>query len=454
MKIDQSIFKAYDIRGVYPEQLDETVAYKVGRAYAQLLKAESAKQTLTVVVSGDMRISTPQLKDKLISGLTDSGINVVDIGMATTPTFYFAVGFYKYDGGIQVSASHNPKEYNGFKMVRAKAVPISGDTGIEEIKELVVKDSWDSVAEPGQVTTKSGVVEEAVKQQKREIDITQFKPLKIVIDGANTVATLDLDEMLKGLPFEIIRLNWELDGTFPAHDADPLHEENLDQLKAAVLEHQADLGIAPDGDGDRYFFIDEKGKTVRQEILRGIMAQISLAEHPGAKVAYDIRPGRITLDMIKEAGGKPIVTRVGHSLIKEQMLKEDAVFGGESSGHYFYKFDYGTFEAPTSLVLRFLKYVSDQNKKLTEIIKPYQRYFHSGEINSVVDDPLAKIEEIKQVHSQAKLNDLDGITVEYDDYWFNVRASNTEPKLRLNLEAKTEDLMAQKRDEVLKLIRS
>lgn len=454
MDVNPNIFKAYDIRGIYQQDLDESTAYKIGQAFAKLIKSENPEKKLEVGVSGDMRISTPSLKASLIDGLRDSGVDVVDFGMATTPTFYFGVAYYGFDGGIQVSASHNPKEYNGFKMVRANAVPISGDTGIEQIRQWVLENSFAVSSEKGKVTTKEQITTAAVSEQKKEIDISQIKPLKVVIDAANSVGSLDLDAMLKDLPLELVKLNWKLDGTFPAHDADPLHEDNLEQIKAAVIEHQADLGIAPDGDGDRYFFIDETGHTIRQEILRGIMAQISLKEHPGAVVAYDIRPGRVTLDMIQEAGGKPIVTRVGHSLIKEQMLKNDAVFGGESSGHYFYKFDYGTFEAPTSLVLRFLHFISKENKPVSEIIKPYQRYYHSGEVNSVVEDPQAKIEDIKTKFADATLIDLDGITVEYDDYWFNVRASNTEPKLRLNLEAKTKALMETKRDEVLAFIRS
>ena len=260
--------------------------------------------------------------------------------------------------------------------------------------------------------------------------------------------------MFKNLKCNLIILNEKLDGTFPIHQPDPLAEENLKMLQKAVLENKADLGIGPDGDGDRYFFIDEKGEIVRQEILRGIMAQIALKENPGATVCYDIRPGRITKDMIEEAGGKASVTRVGHSLIKEQMLKENAVFGGESSGHYFYKFMYGTFEAPIVLTLKFLEYLSEQNIPLSEVIAPYRKYFHSGEINTKVPDVKAKIEEIKQKYSDGQQSFLDGITIEYPDYWFNVRPSNTEPLLRLNLEARSKELMDQKRDEVLSVMKS
>ena len=453
MNIDPSIFKAYDIRGIYPSQLDEETAYQVGRAFSQILQIENPGKQLNIVVSSDMRVSSPRLKEKVIAGIIDSGQNVVDIGMTTTPGFYFGVAYYGYNGGIQISASHNPREYNGFKMVRAKAVPVSGDSGIDKIRDLCTKNEFPTGVKKGAVSTLEGVIAKMVEVERADLDWKSIKPFKIVVDTANGMGAIDLAEMFKDLQCQLIKLNFIPDGTFPAHVPDPLIEENLKQLKDEVIKQKADFGIAPDGDADRYFFVDEKGNTLRQEILRGIMAQISLKEHPAAVVAYDIRPGRITLDMILAVGGKPSVTRVGHSLIKEQMIREGAVFGGESSGHYFYKFPFGTFEAPVSLVMRFLKFLSDQNKPLSEVIKPYQKYFHSGEINSKVTDPLGKIKEIKEKYAEAKQSELDGITVEYPDFWFNVRASNTEPLLRLNLEARTNELMELKRDEILELIR-
>ncbi|MCH7730316.1 phosphomannomutase/phosphoglucomutase [Patescibacteria group bacterium] len=452
MKVDTSIFKAYDIRGIYPDSIDEEIAEKVGRAYAIILKGENPGKKLTVVVGEDMRLSSPSLKKSLIKGLTESGLNVSDVGLVSTPTFYFAVAYYKYDGGIQVSASHNPKEYNGLKMTRGRGIPVGGDTGIMEIKDLVVKNKFENAKTKGKVAKRDNVLIDAEIVQSKNIDTSKIKPFKIVADAANAMGALDLEAVFSQLSCKLVKLNFKLDGTFPAHHPDPLKEETLTQLKEAVVKEKADMGIAPDGDGDRYFFIDEKGETVPQPILRGLMAQIELKENPGATVCYDVRPGRITRDMIEEVGGKAVVTRVGHSLIKETMLKEDAVFGGESSGHYFYKFPYGTFEAPIVLVLKFLLYLSEQNKPLSEVIKPYKRYFHSGEINSDVKDKEAKMEEIVKKYSDGKLSRLDGITIEYPDYWFNVRASNTEPLLRFALEAKTKELMGKKRDEITKLI--
>ncbi len=456
MQVDPSIFKAYDIRGIVPDQLNPNVVEKIGRAYVKLLQAENPDKKLKVVVGMDMRTSGPELKKALISGLTKAGADVVDIGLSSTPTFYFAVGYYGYDGGLQISASHNPKEYNGLKMVRAKAVPISGNSGINQIRDWVMEDNFTDATEIGQVEKLEGVVQKAYEEEVRagKIDLKAIKPFKIVVDPANAMGILDVEIMFQDLPVELIKLNWELDGTFPNHEADPLKEENLKQLQKAVVTQGADLGIAVDGDADRYFFVDEKGQPMRQEILRGIMAQEVLKDYPGAIICYDIRPGKITVDMIEEAGGKPSVTKVGHSLIKEQMIKEGAPFGGESSGHYFFATEFGVFEMPVILVLKFLTWLSKQNKPLSEAIKPYQKYYHSGEINSIVDDPQAKIKELAEKYADAKISYLDGITITYPDFWFNVRPSNTEPKLRLNLEAVSPEIMKEKRDEVLKVIRS
>lgn len=456
MKIDPSVFKAYDIRGQYGKNIDDDFAYLLGRAYATMRIQEEGSDNLTIAVGHDMRLSSPALTPRLIDGLLESGLDVVDIDLASTPTFYFAVANYGYDGGIEVSASHNPKQDNGFKIVRRGSKPVSGETGMYTLRDLVISKDFYQTKKRGSLTQNNQVLADLVKYQVKaqNIDTAKIKPLKIVIDAANSMASLDIDEMFKGLPCEIIRLNWELDGNFPAHQPDPLVDENLAPAIEAVVEHQADLGIAPDGDGDRYFFVDNQGHPIRQEILRGIMAQLSLKDHPGATVCYDIRPGKITLDMIEDAGGQPVVTRVGHSLIKEKMLEVNAVFGGESSGHYFYQFEHGTFEAPTVLTLKFLVWLSQKDKPLSDLIKPYQKYFHSGEINSIVDDKEGRIKALAEKYSDAdEISYLDGVTITYKDFWFNVRPSNTESKLRLNLEAVSPEIMSMRRDEVLKIIR-
>jgi phosphomannomutase len=453
--ITPSIFKAYDIRGLYPDELNEETAYRVGRGFAKLIQAETKKQDISVGVSNDMRLSSPQLKGKLIQGLLDSGCIVYDLGFCSTPTFYFGIGYHHYDGGIQVSASHNPGDYNGFKMVRRDAVPISETSGIIQIRDWAIENNWEPASTKGIYRNAENTTQIAIDSLTKNLPLNDIKPMTIVIDAANAMAIPDLDYYFSKLPqIKLIKLNFELNGQFPAHEADPLKDENLEFAEAAVKEHQADLGLVPDGDGDRYFFIDDQGNNIRQEIIRGIMAQIAIKENPGSTVCYDIRPGRITKDMIEEAGGKGSVTRVGHSLIKEQMLAENAPFGGESSGHYFYKTEWGTFETPALLLTKFLLYLSQQNQPLSAIVKPLKKYYNSGEINSTVSDAKSIINTIKSKYHDGELNELDGITITYEDYWFNVRASNTEPKLRLTLEAKTPELMSAKRDEVLALIRS
>lgn len=458
MRINPNIFKAYDIRGVYDQDLDEETAYRVGRAYVELRREEQRQpaKKLSIVVAEDMRLSSPRLKASLIKGLTEAGVDVVDIGMASTPTFYFAVAYFNYDGGIIVSASHNPSEWNGFKIVRERAIPVSGGTGIMKIRDKVINDNFKKTTAPqeyGKVIKKDDVLKTQIEYDLQYADLSKIKPLKIVVDPANGMGAQYIEELFKHLPCRLIKMNFDLDGAFPAHEADPLKEENLEDLKKKVIEENADLGIAIDGDGDRIFFIDEKGKTIDQSIIRGILSMIFLREKPGSKICYDIRPGRITRDMIEENGGIPIVTRVGHSLIKEQALKENAYFAGESSGHFFLNMDIGCFEAPVIMILKLLREFSESNKPISEYIKPYQKYFHSGEINSTVKNQEEVIKKIEKKYGDGEINKLDGITIEYPDFWFNVRGSNTEPKLRLNLEARNKELMDEKRDEVLKIIR-
>lgn len=454
MPTDASIFKAYDIRGIYPTQLDEETAYKLGLAFANLIQKENPDKKIQIVVGRDMRLSGAQLKDRLIAGLTEAGAEVIDIDLVSTPTFYFAVAHGGYDGGIEVSASHNPGEYNGFKMVRANAVPVSGDTGIVDLQKAVMENHLSKADVVGSVIKKNGLTQLTVATEKQGIDVSHIKPFKIVVDAANAMGILDIEEIFKDLPCQLIKVNWELDGSFPSHEADPLKEENLKLLQERVVREKADFGIAPDGDCDRIFFVDDKGRSFSQALLRGLMAQIAIKENPGATVCYDIRPGRITRDLIDEVGGKASVTRVGHSLIKEQMLKENAVFGGESSGHYFYKFDYGTFEAPTVLILKFLNWLSMDGRNLSAIADQYARYVHSGEINSKVEDKDGRIEALAQKYADAEISYLDGITITYPNWWFNVRPSNTESALRLNLEATDQTTMENKRDEVLAIIRA
>lgn len=461
MQIEPSIFKAYDIRGLYPNEIDASVAHAIGRAYATLMLAESNGKKFRIAVGSDARLSSPELKANVIRGLAESGLNVDDIGLVSTPTFYFAVGYFGYDGGIQVSASHNPKEWNGFKLARKNAVPISGNTGISAMQTMIESEKFAPLVpahQRGEIVNKENIVKVEIGEQIDRTGLKNLpvKPFKIAIDTASGMGSPDMQELFAGLPCTIVWMNETIDGTFPAHPADPMRDENTADLRKKIVAERCDLGIASDGDGDRYFLFDEKGASVPQAILRGLMAQIELREHPGAKVVYDVRPGRITKEMIEEAGGKPLVTSVGHSLIKEKMIAENAVFGGESSGHYFYKLPYGTFEAPIILIYKFLAFLSEQNRALSEVVAPYKRYCNSGEINMHLasrDAGLSKIEEIKRAYT-GKQSTIDGLTVEYPDYWFNVRLSNTEPLIRLIVESRDKTVMERERDEIVALIKA
>jgi len=456
MKINPGIFKAYDIRGVYGKDFNDETAYKIGFAYAGMRKKELKRENdVKLLVGADMRLSSPALKKSLIEGILDGGCDVVDGGLISTPTFYFGVASLGLDGGILVSASHNPGEYNGFKIVREKAIPFSGDTGMMDLRDLVIDNNLKNVENRGSLEKKDDILKMQTKHDLKYSNLKNIKRLKIVIDPANSMGALYFDELFKFVDCEIVKINWDLDGTFPAHEADPLKIENMNQLSVKVKEENADFGIATDGDGDRIFFVDDRGEPIEPGIVRAILSKIFLQDHPGSKIAYDIRPGKITLDTILENGGKPIVTRVGHSLIKEQAIKENAIFAGESSGHFFLNMgEKGCYEVPLIVTLKILEELSQSGMTFSEYIEPYKKYVHSGEINSVVEEKDAKINELKEKYSDAKQSELDGITIEYKNFWFNVRKSNTEPLLRLNLEAVDQKTMEDKRDEVLKIIRN
>ena len=450
------IFKAYDIRGIYGTDLDEETAYQVALAYVALRRQDAdynPSAPLKLAVGSDMRLSSPILKEKLIAGLIAAGADVIDFGMVSTPAFYFAVAGNELNGGIMVSASHNPKEWNGFKLVRAKAVPVSDETGILWMKEKILNHELVPNTKPGALTTSSNIVEKQLAHDENYINLKNIKPLKVVVDTANGMGAQYIFELFKKLPLVLLPLNFEFDGSFPAHEADPLKEENMIQLQKMVIEKGADLGIATDGDGDRIFFVDDKGKTVSPAIIRGLLARIFLADKPGSKIGYDVRPGKITPDLILENGGIPVITRVGHSLIKEQMLKENIYFAGESSGHFFLNLPIGCFEMPNIMIGRLLEEFSNCHQKISDYLQPFRKYFSSGEINSVVKDKAAVIKAISEKYADGKISFLDGVTIEYPNYWFNVRGSNTENKIRLNLEAIDEETMTQKRDEVLNIIR-
>lgn len=457
LTINQKIFKAYDIRGIYEQDFDDEFAYLLGLAYVQMREKEISTENkkMIIAVGHDMRLSSPALKESLVRGLIEKGADVVDLGLISTPSFYFAVGKHQFNGGIMVSASHNPKEWNGFKLVREKGSPISGETGIEELKNLVTANKFDLSDKPGKIMLLPEVIEEELSFALEKTNLNNIKHLKVVADAANSMGATYLEFLFKSLPqCELVPMNFQLDGTFPAHEADPLKEENLEQLKKIVIEQQADLGISTDGDGDRIFFVDSSGKTINPAIIRGLLSKLFLKEKPGAKIGYDVRPGKITVDMIEASGGIPVTTRVGHSLIKEQMIKEDIYFAGESSGHFYLKAEYGCFEYPMIMILKLLEEFSATEQSTADYVSHFEKYYSSGEINREVKDKAVVFQKIKNSFSEGIINELDGVSVTFPDYWFNVRGSNTEEKVRLNLEAINQEIVEEKTKNILDIITS
>lgn len=456
MIINPDIFKAYDIRGIYGQDFGDDLAYKLGLAFVALRTKDQdikARQILTIAIGADMRLSSPILKEAVIKGLITAGANVIDLGLVSTPAFYFAVSYYNCDGGLMVSASHNPSIWNGFKLTRKKAIPISGNSGINWLRDLIIQNNLKTNGKTGTIIKKEEITPLQMQHDLTFINKEKIKPFKIVTDTANGMGVQYLKELQKNLTCSWTFINEVLDGSFPNHEADPLKEENMKQLQAKIIKTGADLGIATDGDGDRVFFVDNLGKTINPAIIRGLLAKSFLRDKPGAKIGYDIRPGKITEDLITENGGQAVLTKVGHSLIKEQMLAEDLYFAGESSGHFFLNLPIGCFEMPNIMIGKILEEFSQKNLTVAEQIKPLNKYFSSGEINSEVEDKKLAIDHLKQSFSDGKLNFLDGVSVTYPNFWFNVRASNTENKLRLNLEAISQEIVDQEIPKILKIIK-
>jgi len=363
------------------------------------------------------------------------------------------VAYYGYDGGLMISASHNPAQYNGIKIVREKTLPFGQGNGMEELQKIVEENVFEKSLIAGSVEENKNILADQIKLEEKYVDLKKIKKMKIVADAANAMGAQYLSALFADLQqIELVKMNFDLDGTFPVHEADPSKEENMVDLKKRVLEEKADLGVATDGDGDRIFFVDNNGETVEPAIVRGIMAELFLRDNPGSTICYDIRPGKITEDMIKQYGGIPSLTRVGHSYIKKQMVETGAIFGGESSGHFFVKFPQGVFESPVIVLLKLLQEISEKNMSLSEYIKPLKKYFHSGEINFKVADKEAVMKKLEKKFVDAKISKLDGLTFEYPDFWFNVRASNTESLLRLNLEGKEKKIVKEKTAEISKII--
>ena len=444
--VDPEIFHAYDIRGIYGDTLTDEVAYRIGRAAAQYLRVPE------IAVGRDMRLSSPQLAAALLRGITDQGVNAIDLGMTTTDGLYFAVGKFNFSAGVMITASHNPGKYNGMKFCRAQAFPISLESGLGDIRDLAVSGMFTEPSTQGQVI-KRDITDDYVKHALSFIDVSRIRPLKVVIDAGNGMAGMIMPKVFQHLPCELVPLYFELDGNFPNHPASPIEPENMVDVQKKVREVGANLGAAFDGDADRMFPVDEHGNLVDGSMVIAAVSNSLLHKSPGSTILYNLIVSKSVPELINKSGGKAVRTRVGHSYIKAEMRQYNAIFGGEHSGHFYFR---DNWFADSGLIafLIMLELVSVENKPLSELLKPLDHGIRSGEINSIVTDVQSKLHALEEHFGKEaqSVDHLDGITLDFGDWWFNVRPSNTEPLLRLNLEANSRELMEQKRDEVLAFI--
>ncbi len=454
MDIPEHIFKSYDLRGIYPSEFNEENAVPITRAiYGFFQKTFPEKKHLTVVLGRDMRLSSPAIFEAVKKTLVELGAEVIIPGIVSTPTFYFTVFHYQYDVGIQITASHNPKDYNGLKFVinsGSGLIKIGKSTGMEEIKEMVLKGEFPENMAGGKVVELENVVKEEIENALSLVGNPKLNSFKVVADAANSVGGLYLEELYKQIPGELVKMNFDLDGTFPAHPADPLDPKNLVDIQKKVVEEKADLGLSPDGDGDRLFFIDERGEVVSPSKITAIVARELLREHKGEKILFDIRymmtPKRIT----EESGGEAVLTKVGHAFITEKMNESGGIFAGESSAHFFFKAT-GNAEGPLLVVLHVLKAMTEQNKKLSELSAEVTRSRESGEINFKVKNAKEIMEKLKASHSDGEIMEIDGVAVQYPDWRFSLRMSNTEPLLRLNVEEEIDGYQG-RHEQLIKMI--
>ena len=454
--VPAEIFKAYDVRGVYPAQIDGDVAERIGRAFARVIADLAGKPVseTTIGLGRDMRLSAPELAARYRDGMTSEGASVVDAGQVGTEMLYFLVGSRGLDGGLMCTASHNPAKYTGAKLVKQGAIALSGDSGIQEVRRIAESDLGDPVG--GGSVEEVDIAEEFRAAALKFIDPANVRAgMKVVVDGGNGMGGPMVGPLLEQLGLDISAYYWTPDGTFPDHEPNPLLPENREFIMRKVVEEGAELGIAWDGDADRCFFIDDTGAFVDGDFLTALLAQSLLKRNPGATILYDARASRAVADIVTAAGGTAEINRVGHAFFKTRMQKEGSLFGGEVSGHYYFR-DFYCADSGTIPALLILELLSVEGKKLSELLAPLRStYFISGEINSEVSDADAKIAEIEQTYADATITHVDGVSVDYDDWHFNVRKSNTEPLLRLTLESLvSQEDMERRRDEVLGLIRS
>ena len=449
--IKTNIFKAYDVRGLYPSEIDEAAARLIGRGFVAYLGAKR------IGVSRDMRLSSPSVAAAFIEGAREQGADVVDYGMLATDMMYFGVARDGLDGGAQITASHNPKEYNGIKMVRQEAFPLSGEAGLTEIREMITGGTLPPpAAAPGRLEQRE-VLTDYVNHVLGFIDPAVIRPFNVVVDGGSGMAGLVAPKLFERLPCRVTSLCMEIDGRFPNHEANPLIEENRQDITARVVADKADIGIAWDGDADRCFFIDGSGEFVAGDFVTALLAELFLLKHPGAKVVYDVRASYAVKDIVATYGGTALMNKVGHSFFKRRMREEGAIFGGEVTGHYYFR---DNFYADNGFIpaLLVLELMSRKGQTLQQLLQPLrEKYFISGEVNTKVRDislVQTKLDQLAAKYTGGATYTMDGFSAEFPDWHFNVRGSNTEPMLRLNLEAASQQMMEEKRDEVLAFIRS
>jgi phosphomannomutase len=449
MNIKPEIFKAYDIRGIYPEEINEEDAYLIAKALVKFLKAKN------IVTARDMRPSSEPLYEAVLKGLKEMGVKIYDIGLATTPMYMYVINLEKADGGIVVTASHNPTKYNGLRMEGKGAISVGEGSGMEEIRDMVLSGEAEKIKP---ISLRYEIIKKDYSEEYADFLAAKFSPedfygLTIAIDAGNGMTGMILPEILKKLQINYYPLYFELDGNFPHHGPDPTKPENLRDLGDFVIERNADIGIAFDGDGDRVGFTDEKGEPIDMDFITSLLTEFFLKKHPSAKILYDITSSRIVRETIEKNGGKALICRPGHSFFRRLIREENAHFGCENSGHCMFK-EFFSVEAAIMTMLYVLKLFNESGKKLGDLIKPLKKYFFSLEaINFPQREKFsAIIEKSKKEYSDGNLSYLDGISVEYQDWWFNLRLSNTEPLLRLNIEAKTQKLLEEKKKEILKII--
>jgi phosphomannomutase len=451
--IDESIFKAYDIRGVYPDSLNEDVARDIGRAFVAYLGLSGSR----VIVARDMRLSGEALETAFIEGVTQSGADVLDLGLVSTDALYFAVGHLEEPGGAMITASHNPKEYNGFKLCREDAIALSGEHGISQIRDLIISGKLPELAEyPGSVE-ESDITDDYAKHCLSFINTEGLRRLEIAVDAGNGVAGKMLPPIFEKLPFiDYVPMYFELDGSFPNHPPNPIEPENMKDLQERVKTEGADFGAAFDGDADRVFAVNEKGETISGDILAALVAKNVLEKEPGATILYSAVCSKALPELIESEGGRAIRTKAGHSIIKPLMRENNAAFGAEHSGHYYFRDNYFA-DSGIIAMLTVAELVARQDGPISELIAPIDHYVRSGEINLEVEDQEATLRQVEEHYAQRddpRMDHLDGLTVDYGDWWFNLRPSNTEPLLRLNVEASDRETMERERDALLELIRS